>query len=68
MIKCVTSPQMFRFEQSLDYVFKLLISKTFDCVLGLGDLNRLDCTAELKSQTLCCCLDVFNSLLSVTQQ
>jgi len=63
MIKCVTSPQMFRFEQSLDYVFKLLISKTFDCVLGLGD-----CTAELKSQTLCCCLDVFNSLLSVTQQ
>lgn len=54
MIKHVTSPEMFRLEQSLDSV-RLLLSKVFECVPGLRDLNRLDNNAELESQTLCCC-------------
>lgn len=58
MIKHVTSPEMFRLEQSLDCV-GLLLSKVFECVPGLRDLNRLDNNAELESQTLrCCCLSL----------
>lgn len=54
MIKHVTSPDMFRLEQSLDSVGPLL-SQVFECVPGLRDLNRLASNAALESQTLCCC-------------
>lgn len=58
MIKHVTSPEMFRLEQSLGSVGPLL-SEVFECVPGLRDLNRLDNNAELESQTLCCyCLSL----------
>lgn len=60
MIKHVTSPDMFRLEQSPDSVGPLL-SQVFQCVPGLRGLNRLASSAALESQTLgCCCLSVSN--------
>lgn len=51
MIKHVTSPEVFRLEQSPDSVGPLL-SQVFECVPGLRDLNGL---------TLCCwCLSLSN--------
>lgn len=58
MIKHVTSPDMFRLEQSPDSVEPLL-SQVFEWVPGLRDLNRLASNAALESQSLCsCCLSL----------